>query len=175
MDADFLKSAIAQFKVYKNLGEKTFAQLNDTQIAWKYNEESNSIVIIVNHLHGNMNSRWTDFLTTDGEKEWRKRDQEFENKLLDKSELIKIWEEGWKCLFDTLESLNNSDLNKTVLIRNQKLSVLDAILRQLAHYSYHVGQIVFIGKMICYDGWESLSIPKGKSQNYNDTLSFKKE
>ena len=173
MDADFLISAIAQFKVYKNLGEKTIAQLNDIQIGWKYNEESNSIAIIVNHLHGNMISRWTDFLISDGEKEWRKRDQEFENNILDKAELIKIWEEGWKCLFDTLYSLNISDLNKTVLIRNQKLSILDAIHRQLAHYSYHVGQIVFIGKMMCNERWESLSIPKGKSQNYNDSLSSK--
>jgi hypothetical protein len=167
MNNNFLESAIKQFEYYKSLGEKTFSQLNDDKLFWQYNTESNSIAIIVNHLWGNMLSRWTDFLTTDGEKDWRNRDAEFENNFTNKEELLVKWNEGWQCLFNALNSLTEDDLTKLIYIRNQGQTVVEAINRQLCHYSYHVGQIVFIGKMICNEQWTSLSIPKGNSTVYN--------
>lgn len=167
MNNIFLQSAIKQFEYYKLLGVKTFNQLNDEKLFWQFNVESNSIAIIAKHLHGNMLSRWTDFLTADGEKEWRKRDEEFENNITTKTELLEIWDKGWDCLFMALENLNEQDLDKIIYIRNQGQTVVEAINRQLCHYSYHVGQIVFIGKMICNEDWQSLSIPKGNSKQYN--------
>lgn len=167
MTNDYLQSVIKQFEYYKSLGEKTFEQLNDEKLLWQYNEDSNSIALIVKHLWGNMLSRWTDFLTTDGEKKWRNRDAEFENDITSRDELIIKWKEGWKSLFNALNSLTSDDLNKTIYIRNQGHTVIEAINRQLAHYSYHVGQIVFIGKMASNEKWKSLSIPKGKSGMYN--------
>ncbi len=168
MSASFLSSAIVQFQYYKLLAEKTFNQLPDEKLFWQYNEESNSIATIVKHLAGNMLSRWTDFLTTDGEKEDRNREAEFENIVYSKNELLDLWEKGWKCLFDALSSLTEDDLGKEIFIRNQGHTVTEAINRQLAHYPYHVGQIVFIGKMICNNDWASLSIPKGNSVMYNE-------
>ncbi|MNJ91816.1 DinB superfamily protein [compost metagenome] len=167
MTPDYLTSVKKQFEYYKLLGEKTFAQLSDEQLFEQYNEESNSIAVIVKHLWGNMLSRWTDFLTTDGEKEWRERDAEFQNDTTERAELIAKWDEGWKCLFDALHSLTEQDLAKEIYIRNQGHSVVEAINRQLAHYPYHIGQIVFIGKMLCSEKWTSLSIPKGNSGKYN--------
>lgn len=167
MNIDYLESAKKQFEYYKMLGDKTISQLPDEKLFWQYNEESNSIAVIVKHLHGNMLSRWTDFLTSDGEKEWRQRDAEFDNDLNSKEELVQKWNEGWNCLFDTLNSLKEEDFSKTIYIRNQEHSITEAINRQLAHYPYHVGQIVFIGKMICDNKWVSLSIPKGNSNTYN--------
>ncbi|MCW3110835.1 MAG: hypothetical protein JWQ09_5341 [Segetibacter sp.] len=167
MTNDYLNSVKKQFEYYKMLGEKTFAQLSDEQLFWQYNEESNSIATIVKHLWGNMLSRWTDFLTTDGEKEWRNRDAEFENDFKTREELLSKWNEGWSCLFKALDSLTTNDLAKDIYIRNQGHTVTEAINRQLAHYPYHVGQIVFIGKMVCNTNWSSLSIPKGKSQEIN--------
>ena len=167
MDINYLESAKKQFEYYKMLGDKTFAQIPDEKLFWKFNDESNNIAIIVNHLNGNMLSRWTDFLNSDGEKEWRQRDAEFENDIKTKEELIQKWNDGWNCLFDALNSLKEVDLSKTIYIRNQGHTVIEAINRQLAHYPYHVGQIVFIGKMICNEKWTSLSIPKGNSSNYN--------
>lgn len=149
------------------LGEKTFAQLSEEEILSTYNEESNSIATIVNHLSGNMLSRWTDFLTTDGEKPWRNRDTEFETRITSKDEFLTTWNKGWECLFDTLKSLSEDDLQKQVYIRNMEHSVVEAINRQLCHYSYHVGQIVFVGKMLKDNKWDSLSIPKGNSMEYN--------
>lgn len=166
MDNNYLDSAIKQFEYYKMLAEKTFDQVSDDKLFWQYNEESNSIAMIVNHLAGNMLSRWSDFLTTDGEKEWRNRDAEFENIILTKNELMTKWNEGWTCLFNTLKTLTNSDLNTIIYIRNQGHTVQEAINRQLAHYPYHVGQIVYIGKMATHN-WQSLSIPKGNSSTYN--------
>lgn len=131
------------------------------------NEASNSIAVIIQHLHGNMLSRWTNFLTEDGEKEWRKRDDEFEVHQFSKQQLIDKWNEGWKVFFDTLESLTTNDLSKTITIRNRPLNVVDAINRQLAHYSYHVGQIVYLGRWIKADEWKPLSIPKNKSNGFN--------
>jgi Protein of unknown function (DUF1572) len=163
-----LTSATTQFQYYKLLGEKTFAQLTDDQLFWQYNEESNSIATIVKHLTGNMLSRWTDFLTTDGEKENRNRESEFENDIKTREELLEIWNKGWQCLFDALASITENDLEREIFIRNQGHKVVEAINRQLAHYSYHVGQIVFIGKMVCYNNWNSLSIPRGDSKKYNE-------
>ena len=163
---NYLESAIKQFEYYKLLGEQTFSQTPEEKLFWQYNEESNSIATIVKHLWGNMMSRWTDFLTTDGEKEWRNRDAEFENDITTRHDMIEKWTEGWKVLLDTLKSLKEKDLEKFIYIRNQGHTVLEAINRQLAHYPYHVGQIVFIGKM-CAEEWTSLSIPKGNSNQFN--------
>ncbi len=163
---NYLESVIKQFEYYKMMGEKTFTQIPDEKLFWQYNNDSNSIATIVKHLRGNMLSRWTDFLTTDGEKEWRNRDAEFENDITTKQELIEKWNEGWNVFLETLKSLNDADLEKIIYIRNQGHTVLEAINRQLAHYPYHIGQIVFIGKM-CADQWTSLSIPKGNSNQFN--------
>jgi len=166
MNIDYLEGVKKQFEYYKSLGDKTFVQLSDEQLFWQYNEESNSIAIIIKHLWGNMLSRWTDFLNSDGEKEWRKRDEEFEADIKNREELLQKWEEGWACLFTAINPLTNEDLNQEVYIRNQGHSVVEAINRQLAHYPYHIGQIVFIGKMAA-SNWQSLSIPKGGSKAFN--------
>jgi len=164
---DFLSSSIKQFEYYKSLGEKTFEQLSEEQLFGKVTEGSNNIATIVKHLHGNMMSRWTDFLTTDGEKEWRKRDLEFESNLKTKAEMLEIWEQGWECLLTTLRGLTEEDLEREIFIRNMGHSVTEAIQRQLAHYPYHIDQIVFIGKAVMNENWSSLSISKGKSNDYN--------
>src|ERR1700730_17258973 len=167
MKNDYLESIKKQFEYYKMLAERTFAQLPDDKLFWQYNQESNSIATIVKHLWGNMLSRWTDFLTTDGEKEWRNREAEFDNDIRTRQEVLDKWNSGWDCLFNAFNSLTQDDLHKEIYIRNQGYSVTEAINRQLAHYTYHIGQIVFIGKMICDDNWTSLSIPKGKSKEFN--------
>ncbi|AKD55955.1 DUF1572 family protein [Spirosoma radiotolerans] len=166
MQNDYLKSVISQFEYYKLLGEKTLAQLPDDALFWHYNPESNSIAILVNHLWGNMLSRWTDFLSTDGEKEWRDREGEFANDSQSRDELQQKWDEGWRVLLDTLNSLQEDDLSKIVYIRHQGHTVVEAINRQLAHYSYHIGQLVFLGKMLAKN-WTSLSIPRGESRQFN--------
>jgi hypothetical protein len=163
----YLKSVITRFQSYKTIGENTFTQLSDEELFWQYNTESNSIAIIVQHMSGNMLSRFTDFLTTDGEKEWRDRDAEFEKNIQAREELLKQWNAGWDCLLNTLNSLTETDLQKTIFIRSEPHIVIDAINRQLAHYPYHVGQIVFIGKMIAGEKWQSLSIAKGQSETFN--------
>ena len=168
--SQFLDSAIKRFKEYKTLGDKTFAQLNDEEMLYQPNEASNSIAVIVQHLHGNMRSRWTNFLTEDGEKEWRNRDEEFEAQQLSKQKLTDQWNEGWKVFLDTLESLQEDDLLKTITIRTQPLVVIDAINRQMAHYCSHVGQIIYIGRLIKGEAWQSLSIPKGASQQFNKDM-----
>ncbi|MGN6531680.1 MAG: DUF1572 family protein [Ginsengibacter sp.] len=170
MPSEYLDSVIKRFLVYKALGDKTMEQLDEQNLFWQYNEASNSIAIIVQHLWGNMLSRWTNFLTEDGEKEWRDRDAEFEKVIRTKEELITKWDEGWDRLFAALKSLTNDDLNKTIYIRKEPLTVIDAINRQLAHYAYHVGQIVYLGKMQLNDRWISLSIPKGNSKEFNDKM-----
>lgn len=168
MITEYLESAKKQFEFYKLLGEKTFEQLTDEQLFWKYNNESNSIATIVTHLSGNMLSRWADFLTTDGEKEWRDRESEFDNDIKDRDELMKKWNDGWICLFKAINSITEDNFNTMVYIRNIGHTIQEAINRQLAHYPYHIGQIVFIGKMVKDDKWTSLSIPRGKSKEYND-------
>lgn len=174
MKTDYLNSVIKQFEYYKLLGDKTISQLADDELVWQYNEESNSIATIIKHLSGNMLSRWTNFLTSDGEKEWRNRDAEFENDIHTKEAIVELWEEGWKCFLETFKNLKEEDLEKIIYIRNQGHTVVEAINRQLAHYPYHVGQIVFIGKMILNEKWQTLSIAKGKSTNYN-AEKFSKE
>ncbi|MFC0773170.1 DUF1572 family protein [Terrimonas alba] len=163
----FLKSAIQQFKDYKLLAEKTFAQINDRDFHYQPNEQTNSIAINITHMHGNMLSRWTNFLTEDGEKSWRQRDDEFEIHSYSKEKLLQLWEEGWQCVFGALESLTVSDLAKTIYIRTKPLVVIEAIHQQLTHYAYHAGQIVMLGKIIKAGDWQNLSIGKGESLKYN--------
>lgn len=163
---EYLKIVRERFESVKDLGDKAINQLSEKDIHWKLNKASNSIAIIAKHLSGNMVSRWSDFLTTDGEKSFRNRDQEFEDDVSSKQEMITIWEKGWKTLLDTLNGLENQDLLKNITIRGERHTVLEAIERQMAHYSYHVGQIVYIGKQLKDESWETLSIPKGKSEEY---------
>jgi Protein of unknown function (DUF1572) len=167
MKTGYLESVIKQVEYYKLLGEKSFDQLTDEQLFWQANEASNSIATIVKHLSGNMLSRWTDFMTTDGEKEWRNRDAEFETETTSREALLQQWNEGWDCFLNALNSLQEIDLEKIIYIRNMGHTVMEAINRQLAHYPYHVGQIVFIAKLVCDESWISLSIPKGNSNEYN--------
>jgi hypothetical protein len=162
-----IQNTLKLFNYYKDLGEKTFAVLSDEELHLEPSTDANSIAIIVKHLNGNMLSRWTNFLTEDGEKDWRTRDEEFETTIKTREELLAKWEEGWKCLFDAIGNLTEKDISRTVYIRNEGHAVIDAIHRQLAHYSYHIGQIVFLGKIIKGEEWESLSIPKGQSKTYN--------
>ncbi|WP_057915874.1 DUF1572 domain-containing protein [Peribacillus muralis] len=163
---EYLKIVIERFKSVKSLGGKTINQLSEEEIYWTYNDESNSVAIIVKHLSGNMVSRWTNFLTSDGEKEYRNRDEEFLDDISSKSELTIVWEKGWQTLIDTLTGLSEQDLLKKIYIRGEGHSVIEAIERQMAHYAYHVGQIVYIGKQVKNKKWESLSIPKGKSEEH---------
>ena len=184
MNTDYLKSAKQQFQYYKQLGDKTMDQLNDEQLFWQYNDASNSIAIMVKHLWGNMMSRWTDFLTTDGEKDFRKRDEEFELRVgpslqgvdtanaegvdeHSRAVIIEKWEQGWACLFTALDSINEDNFDTTIYIRNQGHSIPEAINRQMMHYAYHVGQMVYLGRMMKGEDWQSLSIPKGNSKAYN--------
>lgn len=155
---------IKRFQYYKELAEKTFDQISEENLFWKYNEESNSIATIVKHLAGNMQSRWTNFLTEDGEKIWRNRDSEFENDLKSKTEMLEIWHKAWSILFEALNQIQDENWNQFISIRDEKITVLDAVIRQLAHYPYHVGQIVYIGKMLKNEEWKSLSIAKNKSE-----------
>ena len=173
MELEYLNSIKKQFEYYKSVGEKTFDQLDENDLFWQFDEESNSIAIIVNHLWGNMKSRWTDFLTTDGEKEWRNRDLEFESVIKTKEELLSKWNDGWDCLFDALNLITKENFNTEILIRNQTHSIVEAINRQFAHYSYHIGQIVYVGRMIKGKDWKSLTIAKGKSSDFNK-LKFSK-
>lgn len=163
----YLESSIKQFEYYKSLGDKTFNQLTFDELKNEFAEDSNSISIIVKHIVGNMLSRWTNFLTEDGEKEWRQRDEEFIDSFQSKEELINAWNKGWDCLFTAIIPLKNEDLERIIYIRNQGHTVVEAINRQMMHYAYHVGQIVFLGKLTKGKNWQSLSIPKGKSKNYN--------
>lgn len=175
----FLSSARKQFLYYKTLGDKSMDQLEPEQLFFSANEDTNSIAVIVKHLHGNMLSRWTDFLTSDGEKEWRNRDAEFDasaplSAQHGKDDLLKLWNAGWDCLFKALDELTPEHLSQIIYIRNEGHTVMEAINRQLAHYPYHVGQIVFYAKMLKKSEWTSLSIPKNKSSDYNSE-KFSKE
>lgn len=170
MHSNYISSVKKQFLYYRDLGWKTIEQIPEEQLNWQYNEESNSIITLVKHLSENMLSRWTDFLTSDGEKEWRQRDQEFENESYSIDQVRERWDKGWDCLMQALDDLTDRDLEKIIYIRNQGHTVVEATNRQLSHYSYHVGQIVFIGKMIQDEKWKSLSIPRGQSSTYNQTM-----
>jgi hypothetical protein len=164
---NYLESVRKQFAYYKMLGEKTMLQLAEPQFFWQPDADSNSIAMIVQHLSGNMLSRWTDFLTIDGEKSWRDRDAEFEVHLRDSESVWAAWSGGWACFESALHDLHDADLERIVHIRNQGCTVAEAINRQLAHYPYHVGQMVYLGKMQIGAAWASLSIPKGNSEAFN--------
>ena len=164
---NYLESIQRLFHYYKSLGEKAMKQLTEAELMMQPTPESNNIATIVKHLHGNMLSRWTDFLTSDGEKTWRNRDGEFEDTLNSREQVMKAWEEGWDCLFQAITPLTEDSLSRIIFIRNEGHTVLEAINRQLGHYSYHVGQMVFLAKEIKGETWESLSIPKGQSQSFN--------
>jgi hypothetical protein len=169
----FLKDATKRFESYKMLADKTFEQLEEKDFFFHASEESNSIETIIKHMYGNMVSRFTNFLTEDGEKQWRNRDEEFEEEKISKDELLKRWNEGWDCVFNALKNMSEDDLEKTIYIRTEALTAYDAILRQLAHYPYHVGQIVFIGKMVKDKNWHTLSIAKGESKQFNEKMAQK--
>ena len=173
MSPPYLESLYKEFNYYKSLGEKTMQQLSDAELNWIPNKESNSIATIVKHLSGNMLSRWTNIFIEDGEKSWRNRDQEFVNADWEKETLLNLWKKGWDCFFDTFNQLDTNDLNRVIYIRNQGHTVQEALNRQLAHYSYHIGQLVFLGKEIKNTDWQSLSIPRGNSEEYN-TSKFSK-
>src|SRR6476659_7166496 len=170
----FLKDSIKRFQSYKELGDKTFSQLEDKHFFYQPSSESNSIAIIIQHLYGNMLSRFTNFLTEDGEKPWRNRDAEFESVNVSKEDLLAFWNTGWNCVFNALNDLHPGALTKTVYIRTEPMTAYDAILRQLAHYPYHVGQIVYLGKMVKDKEWKTLSIPKGQSKQFNERMTEKK-
>jgi len=164
----YLESVKKQFLYYKTLGEKAMDQLEPHQLFEQADPDTNSIAVIVKHLSGNMLSRWTDFLTTDGEKEWRQRDAEFENDLLSKEAVLDYWDKGWQCFNDALDALQPEQLSEIIYIRNEGHTIVEAINRQLAHYPYHIGQIVFYAKQLKQAEWNTLSIAKNKSGSYND-------
>ncbi|AWX45650.1 hypothetical protein HME9304_02677 [Flagellimonas maritima] len=169
-EENYLKSVLFEFHRYKALGDKTFKQLSTDDIYWRNNPSDNSIAILTKHLVGNMLSRWTNFLVEDGEKEWRNRDTEFEAPYNSKKEMIVAWEKGWNCLFQAINSISSSNFNSKIKIRNEEHTLVEAINRQLAHYASHVGQIVFLGKMIKGNQWTSLSIPKDGSADFNKKM-----
>jgi hypothetical protein len=173
LSEEYLSTVIRRLKYYKDLGDKTFEQIEDADFHYQPDPESNSIAVIIQHMAGNMLSRWTNFLTEDGEKEWRQRDDEFTVHNYSRAQLIALWEKGWNCFFGALESVKEEDLLKTIYIRKEGLTVIDAINRQLAHQPYHVGQIVYLGRMCRGNQWKSLSIPKGQSSQYNNSSEIK--
>lgn len=170
----YLKDALANFRSYKKLAEKALAQVHGVELLWTIDDEANSIAVIMKHISGNMLSRWTDFLTTDGEKPDRNRDMEFviSDEMTDE-DLMTQWEQGWQCLFDALEALTPEDFNKNVLIRGEEHSIIEAINRQMTHYACHIGQIVFLAKHFRSSDWKSLSIPRNRSADFNVYLTEK--
>jgi len=166
-----LKDSIDLFRYYKKLGERAMAQCPDEGLFAMLDAESNSVAIIVKHMAGNMRSRWTDFLTTDGEKPDRNRDTEFEEPPVTRAELMEMWERGWKLLLGALEPLSDADLTRAITIRTEAHSVTQAINRQIAHYSYHVGQIVYLARHFAGEKWQSLTIPKRKSGEFNKQVA----
>ena len=169
---NFLDDAIKTFRDYKELADKSFEQVTDEEFFVSLDEESNSIAVIIKHMVGNMLSRWTDFLTTDGEKEWRHRDMEFVmTKETTREELLARWEEGWRVVFGAVEPLQPEDVERIVFIRGQEHTVMKAITRQLTHYAYHIGQIVFLAKHFRSTEWKSLSIPRNRSAEFNAYLA----
>lgn len=163
----YLEDTIALFRYYKKLADGAIAQVSDAQLNVSLDSESNSIAIIVKHMAGNMCSRWSDFLASDGEKPWRNRDCEFEAPPETRTALLAMWEQGWATLFAALEPLTEADLSRTITIRGEAHSVMQAINRQMAHYPYHCGQIIFMAKHLQHENWQSLSVPRGQSQQFN--------
>ncbi len=169
--ASYLDDSLSLFRYYKSLAERAIEQLTDEQLLLTPDAESNSVAIIVKHMVGNMQSRWPDFLTTDGEKPGRDRDAEFENPAATREALLASWEAGWQCLFTALEPLTDADLGRTVTIRGEAHSVMQCINRQVAHYAYHCGQIVFLAKHLRSTGWQCLSVPRGRSAEFNQRVA----
>jgi hypothetical protein len=167
----YVEDALALFRFYKKVAERAMEQVTDEQLFATLDGEMNSIGIVVKHMAGNMRSRWTDFLTTDGEKPDRNRDQEFVDSPAGREALLQVWEDGWRCLFRALEPLSDADLGRTVTIRGEAHSVVQAINRQLAHYTYHVGQIVMLAKHFAHDHWKTLSVPRNRSQEFNQRVA----
>jgi hypothetical protein len=167
----YVKDSIALFRQYKRLADRAIEQMSDEQLYTAIDPESNSIAIIMKHIAGNMRSRWTDFLSSDGEKPNRNRDTEFEAAPATRAELLAMWEEGWRLVFAALEPLSDSDLTRKVLIRTEPHSVMQAINRQIAHYAMHIGQIVFLAKHLAGANWKTLSIPRGKSAEFMADVS----
>jgi len=167
----YLEDSISIFRYYKRLADEAVAQLSDEQLYESIDPEMNSIAVIIKHMSGNMRSRWSDFLTMDGEKPWRNRDTEFEQPPPTREALLDLWEEGWQTLFSALEPLTESDLGRTVTIRGEPHSVMQTINRQLAHYPYHCGQIIFWAKHLRADNWRSLSVPRHQSQEFNQKVA----
>jgi Protein of unknown function (DUF1572) len=167
----YIKDSVDILRYYKTLGERAMAQASDEALVSSPDPESNSIAIIVKHLAGNMRSRWSDFLTTDGEKPDRNRDSEFESPPQTRAELLALWESAWKIVFSEFAPLTDSDLARTVRIRGERHSVMQAINRQIAHYAYHIGQIVYIAKHYSADRWNSLTIPRGKSADFTSRVN----
>jgi hypothetical protein len=167
----YIQDSLAVFRQYKQLAERAMAQVTDEQLTAALDQETNSIAITVKHMAGNMRSRWTDFLTTDGEKPDRDRDTEFVLPAGSRDALMAQWEEGWKRLFDALEPLADADLARTITIRGEAHSVMQAINRQVAHYSYHCGQIVFLAKHLQSECWKSLTVPRNRSAEFNSRVA----
>ncbi len=165
--ASHIEDSIALFRFYKKMGEAAMEQVSDEQLFATLDEEMNSIAIIVKHMAGNMRSRWTDFLTSDGEKPNRNRDSEFVAPPATREDLLRLWSEAWARVFEALEPLSDSDLEREVTIRGEPHSVMQAINRQIAHYAYHCGQIVFLAKHFKSSEWKSLSVPRNKSADFN--------
>jgi alkanesulfonate monooxygenase SsuD/methylene tetrahydromethanopterin reductase-like flavin-dependent oxidoreductase (luciferase family) len=164
----YLKDALEQFRKLKDLADRAIAQVADADLFTRLGKESNSIALLIKHLAGNMQSRWKNFLTSDGEKPGRERDSEFVLETEDtKARLLERWEEGWRTLFDALAPLRSEDAGRTVFIRGQPHAVVEAVNRQLTHYAYHVGQMVFLAKHFAADRWRTLSVPRGKSREFN--------
>jgi hypothetical protein len=163
----YIKDSLDLLRYYKKLAEGAMAQVTDEQLLEELTHEANSIAVIVKHMAGNMRSRWTDFLTSDGEKPSRDRDAEFADPPANRESLLAMWEEGWRCCFQALESLSEADLQRTVTIRGEAHSVMQAINRQVAHYPYHCGQIVMLAKSFKKEEWKCLSVPRGKSADFN--------
>jgi Protein of unknown function (DUF1572) len=169
----YLQDSLSLFRYYKNLTERAMEQVTDEQLFAVLDGEMNCIAIIVKHLVGNMRSRWTDFLASDGEKPDRKRDTEFESPPATRAALMRMWEEGWSYVFAALEPLSDADIERTVSIRGEPHSVMQAINRQIAHYAYHCGQIVFLAKHLQASQWKSLTVPRGKSEDFNQRVAAK--
>ena len=166
----YLADSLGVYRMYKALGERAMAQVSDDQLTLAPDPESNSIALIVKHIAGNLRSRWRDFLTSDGEKPDRNRDSEFEAPPATRAELLAMWESGWQCLFDALEPLTDADLGRSINIRGETHSVMQAINRNITHTAHHVGQIVFLAKHLQAEKWQSLSIPRGKSAEVNAAM-----
>ena len=166
----YLEDAITLFHQYKQLSENAIAQVTDEQLFIVLDAEMNSIALIVKHMAGNMRSRWTNFLTSDGEKPDRDRDSEFVDPPETREAVLALWDQGWRCVFAALEALHEADLNRTITIRGEPHSVMQAINRQVAHYAYHCGQIVLLAKHLKADEWKSLSVPRNQSAEFNRSV-----